>query len=187
MNSVCVFSGSYLGKRPEYAEAAGQLGRTLAQRGLTLVYGGARIGLMGQLADAALEAGGKVVGVMLEDFVERGIHHQGLSELRVAATMHQRKQEMFALADAFVALPGGIGTLEEFFEAQTWAQLKFHRKPCGLLDVCGYYRKLLDFLEHAVAERFLKPEYYAMLHVAETPEALLDKLAHYRAPRSEST
>jgi len=184
MNSVCVFSGSSPGARPEYTEAAVTLGRALAERGLTLVYGGSALGLMKQLADAALEAGGRVIGVAPIWLVKRKKAHQGLSELRVVDSMHERKRQMAESSDAVIALPGGLGTLDELFEAVTWGQLGLHRKPCGLLDVCGYYGRLIEFLEHAVAERFVKREHVAMLAVAETPEGLLEKFAQYEPPET---
>ncbi len=185
MKSVCVFLGSSPGRRPEYAAAAAELGRALAQRGLTLVYGGSSVGLMDVLANAALAAGGKVIGVAPTWLIERRIAHQGLSELRVVDTMHARKQQMAELSDAVIALPGGLGTLEEFFEALTWGQLGLHEKPCGLLDVCGYYRKLMEFLDQTVAERFVTTGHRSMLHVTESPEELLDRFAEYRPPEME--
>jgi len=186
MKSVCVFCGCSDGRRKEFVEAAGRLGRTLAERGLAVVYGGATVGLMGQLADAALKAGGEVVGVIPERFIDRprNIAHQGLTELHVVDTMHRRKELMAQLADAFIALPGGLGTLEEMLEALCWVQLRLHAKPCGLLDVGGYYQPLLRMLDVAVAEEFLKPEHRNLLAVAETPEALLDQFAHFQPPET---
>jgi hypothetical protein len=169
---ICVFCGSSPGGRPEYVAAAQGLARALAGRGLGLVYGGGAVGLMGVLARATLAAGGKVTGVIPRD----------LTDLRVVGSMHERKALMAGLADAFIALPGGLGTLEEFFEVFTWAQLGMHRKPCGLLDVGGYYRRLVDFLDHAVDEQFVRPEHRAMLLVEEDVAALLDRLAAYQPP-----
>ncbi len=184
MKSVCVFCGCNDGRRREFAEAAERLGRTAAERGLTVVYGGATVGLMGKLADAALQAGGEVVGVIPERFVNRSrnIAHRGLTRLHVVDTMHSRKALMSQLSDAFIALPGGLGTLEEFIEALCWVQLRLHAKPCGLLNVCDYYRPLLRMLDAAVADEFLTPEHRAVPAVAETPEVLLDQLARFQPP-----
>ena len=182
MKRICVFAGSNLGARDEYRAAARELGRVLAQRGVGLVYGGARVGLMGALADAALTAGGQVTGVIPEALMTKEVAHAGLSELRVVRSMHERKAMMAELADGFVALPGGWGTLEEFFEVLTWAQLGLHQKPCGLLNVEGYFDRLLTFMAHAIDEGFLKPEYGLMVPVSRSPDALLDMLATYRAP-----
>ncbi len=182
MKRICVFAGSNSGGSLAYAAAASDLGRTLAGRGLDVVYGGARVGLMGALADAALAAGGKVVGVMPEALVAKEVAHLGLSELHVVKSMHERKAMMADLADGFVALPGGLGTLEEFFEVLTWAQLGLHGKPCGLLNIEGYFEGLLAFLDHSVAEGFVKAEHRAMIPVAGTSDALLDAMESYRAP-----
>ncbi len=183
MKRICVFCGSSPGRSRAYAGAASALGRSLATRGIGLVYGGASVGLMGTLANAALEAGGEVIGVIPKSLVKYEVAHRGLPDLRIAASMHERKATMAELADGFVALPGGIGTLEEFFEVLTWAQLGEHSKPCGLLDIDGYYSHLLAFLDHAVAERFLRPEHRAMLIVESSPDAILDRLAAYRPPK----
>jgi uncharacterized protein (TIGR00730 family) len=156
------------------------LGQTLAERGILLVYGGAKVGLMGALADGALQAGGKVIGVIPQALVAKEIAHSGLTELRVVASMHERKQVMAELADGFIALPGGIGTVEEFAEALTWTQLGVHQKPVGLVNVAGYYEHLVAFLDDSVAERFLSPAHRSMLLLAETPGALLDLMACYR-------
>ena len=182
MNKVCVYCGSSPGAQPEYAEAARELGRVLAGEGLGVIYGGSNVGLMGQLADGALEGGGEVIGVIPRMFVNKGIDHWGLTEVRVVNSMHERKAVMAELGDAFIALPGGMGTLEEFFEMLTWAQLGMHRKPCGLLNVCGYYDRLVDFLNHTVAERFIRRDHRSMILVADTPTALLQKFQEYRAP-----
>lgn len=174
MRNVCVFCGSEPGARPSYAASAGQLGRALAARGLGLVYGGACVGLMGVLADAALAAGGKVYGVLPSFMIAREIAHPGLTEQRIVASMHERKAVMAELADAFVALPGGLGTLDEIFEMLTWAQLGLHRKPCALLDVDGYYASLVSFLDHATQEGLLAPARRALLLVERDPARLLD-------------
>ncbi len=181
MKHICVFCGSSLGVRPEYVQAAKELGQVLASRQITLVYGGARIGTMGQIADAALAAGGQVIGVIPESLAHH-VAHPGLTELRVVGTMHERKALMAEMADAFITLPGGLGTFEEFFEIVTWAQLNMHHKPSGLLDVCGYYQPLMTFLDHAVTQRFLKPEHRAMILLDDNPERLLDQFETYRPP-----
>jgi uncharacterized protein (TIGR00730 family) len=185
MKRVCVFAGSSAGSRDEYQDAARALGRTLAERGIGLVYGGARVGLMGIIADATLTAGGQAIGVIPAALVAREIAHEGLTELRIVSSMHERKALMADLSDAFIAVPGGWGTLEEFFEVLTWAQLGLHRKPCGLLNVLGYFDGLLSFLEHAVGERFLRREYASMIAVAASPAALLDRLGSYAPPAVE--
>lgn len=182
MKKVCVYCGSSPGAQPEYARAARELGRVLAGEGLGVIYGGSNVGLMGQLADGALEGGGEVIGVIPRMFVNKGIDHWGLTEVRVVDSLHERKAIMAELGDAFIALPGGMGTLEEFFEVLTWAQLGLHHKPCGLLNTCGYYDKLTDFLNHTVAERFIRGEHRSMILVADTPTALLQELQEYRAP-----
>ena len=185
MKRVCVFAGSSAGSRDEYQDAARALGRTLAERGIGLVYGGARVGLMGIIADATLTAGGQAIGVIPAALVAREIAHEGLTELRIVSSMHERKALMADLSDAFIAVPGGWGTLEEFFEVLTWAQLGLHQKPCGLLNVLGYFDGLLSFLEHAVGERFLRREYASMIAVAASPAALLDRLGSYAPPAVE--
>jgi uncharacterized protein (TIGR00730 family) len=176
MKRVCVFCGSSVGVRPEYMAMARKLGETLARRGLGLVYGGASVGLMGAVADAALSAGGEVIGVLPRSLQKREIAHLNLTELHIVDSMHTRKAMMAERADAFIALPGGLGTMEELFEVLTWRLLGIHRKPAGLLDVAGYYQKLSQFLEHTMAEGFLRPEQLS-LHLAEDPDALLDALA----------
>lgn len=182
MKSVCVYCGSNPGRQPAYAEAARGLGAALVERGLGLVYGGASVGVMGVLADTVLQLGGHVTGVIPEALVRREVAHPGLSELRVTGSMHERKTLMADLADGFVALPGGIGTLEEVFEAWTWAQLGLHAKPCGLLNVAGYFDGLIAFLDHAVAERFVKEPHRSMLIVSEEPSELLRRFETYEAP-----
>ncbi|MBB4686106.1 LOG family protein [Amycolatopsis jiangsuensis] len=173
---ICVFCGSSTGFSPEYAEAAAGVGKLLAQRGIGLVYGGASVGTMGVVADAALAAGGEVQGVIPEVLSSVEIAHGGLTELHVVADMHQRKAKMAALSDAFVALPGGAGTLEELFEVWTWAQLGLHSKPIGLLDVGGYYAQLVSFADHMVTEGFLRQDTRALLTVEADAAKLVDKL-----------
>jgi uncharacterized protein (TIGR00730 family) len=180
---ICVFAGSADGTLPAYIDAACALGRHLAESGIGVVYGGASIGLMGRLADAALAAGGEVIGVLPHGLSDREIAHAGLTELRLVATMHERKALMADLADAFIALPGGLGTLEELFEIATWAQLGLHAKPVGLLDVAGYYAPLTGFLEHAVAHGFIKAEQRARIRSAPDVATLLTAL---RAPQPAS-
>jgi uncharacterized protein (TIGR00730 family) len=182
LSSVCVFCGSNGGADPAYLAAAEGVGAGLAQRGIRVVYGGGRVGLMGALADSARAAGGEVVGVMPQALVDREIGHTGIDDLRVVATMHERKALMVELADAFVALPGGIGTLEELFEVYTWAQLGIHAKPLALLDVAGYYEPLAAFLDHAVAQQFLRADMRAVLAVADSLEAVLDAFDRWRPP-----
>jgi len=183
LSSLAVFCGSSSGNDPRHAEGARDFGRLLAEHGIAIVYGGGRVGLMGALADAALAAGGRVVGVIPEALVARELAHPGLSELRVVASMHERKATMAELADAFVALPGGIGTLEELFEVWTWGQLGLHRKACGLLDLHGYYTSLLRFLAEAHAAGFVPAEAAQLLVVDRDPVRLLDGLATRPLPR----
>ncbi len=179
MKRICVFCGSSPGGLPEYSAAAHACGVLLAQRGLTLVYGGGNVGLMGVLADAALEAGGEVVGVIPRQFIEREVAHHGVSSLMAVDTMHERKFQMAELADAFMALPGGIGTMEELFEAFTWLQLGIHAKPVGLLNIAGFYDPLLQFLSHMRQQRFLKPEHLETLLIQDDPGKLLDEFARF--------
>ena len=177
MNRVCVFCGSSPGARPEYVQAARALGAALARRQIGLVYGGTRVGTTGALASAALGGGGEVIGVMPRDLVEREMAWTELPDLRIVGSMHERKALMADLSDAFIALPGGLGTLDELFEVLSWAELSRHAKPIGLLNVCRYYDALLAFLNHAVAQRFIGADYISRLLVAERPDALLDRLA----------
>lgn len=176
LRSVCVFCGSSAGRDPAYAAAARELGTRLAAEGRTLVYGGGRVGLMGVLADAALAGGGHVIGVIPEALAAREVAHRGLGELRVVPSMHTRKALMADLAEAFVALPGGFGTLDELFEIVTWAQLGIHAKPIGLLDVKGYFDPLLAFAERAVADAFVRPEHRGLLVVDTDVGRLLERL-----------
>lgn len=179
---VCVFCGSSIGKRPAYKLAAQAMGETLAKRGLGLVYGGGNVGLMGVVADATLAAGGEVIGVMPEFLVAKEIAHTGLTQLHVVNSMHDRKALMADLSDAFVALPGGYGTLEEFCEILTWSQLGLHQKPQGLLNVEGYYEPLLRLFDQAMTEQLLKPELRSMVLQAADPEHLLELMANYKPP-----
>ena len=172
---ICVYAGSNPGADPAFAEATADLARLLAERGIGVVYGGAHKGLMGILADTALAAGGEVIGVMPQALIDREIGHGGLTELRVVGSMHERKARMAELSDAFVALPGGIGTLEELIEVFTWSMLGLHSKPLGVLNVNGYYDGLAALLDNAVAQHFLRPEHRAALHTEATPEALLER------------
>lgn len=182
LRRVCVFCGSHAGSNPAYRRLAEQLGRTLATRGLGLVFGGGRVGLMGAVADGALAAGGEVIGVMPQALIDREIGHRGLTELRIVGSMHERKALMAELADGFIALPGGIGTLEELFEMWTWAQLGLHGKPCGLLDSDGFFGPLIAFLDQLVVRGFVQPQYRAILHTAESPDQLLAAFETYQAP-----
>lgn len=184
--SVCVFSGSNPGARPAYAEAAAALGRELARRGTRVVYGGASVGLMGAVADAALAAGGEVVGVIPQHLVDREVAHHGLTELHVTGSMHERKALMADLAEGFVALPGGLGTLEELAEILTWSQLGLQSKPCGLLDVEEFFAPLLAFLDHTVTERFVSAEHRSLVLASSDPAGLVDLLEGWR-PRGEAT
>jgi uncharacterized protein (TIGR00730 family) len=185
MKRICVFAGSSRGARAEYAQAAQELARALVERGIDVVYGGGKVGMMGVLADATLAAGGQVIGVIPKALLEKEVAHGGLTELRVVASMHERKAMMAELSDAFIALPGGLGTLEEFFEVLTWAQLGLHPKACGLLNVSGYYDRLLEFLDLTVEERFVRSQHRALVLTATSPAELLERLAAYRPPHVE--
>jgi uncharacterized protein (TIGR00730 family) len=182
IRSVCIYAGSLDGARPEYRAGAEELARLLAAESIGIVYGGGRAGLMGAIADAAREAGTHVTGVIPRQLVEREVAHQDLDDLRIVNSMHERKALMAELADAFVAVPGGIGTLEELIEVFTWAQLGMHRKPVALLDLGGYYRGLVEFFDHAEAEGFLRPTTRSMLLVEDDPAGLLTRLREYEAP-----
>lgn len=182
LRRLCVFCGSGAGAAPGYAAAARELGTTLARQGIGLVYGGASVGLMGAVADAALAAGGEVIGVIPEALVRKEVAHGGPIDLRIVGSMHERKAMMADLSDGFVALPGGIGTLEELFEIWTWAQLGHHRKPCALMNVEGFYDPLIAFLDGVVERRFLKAEHRGMLIVAAAVEPLLAAMAAYEPP-----
>jgi len=176
MKSICVFCGSSPGDRPGYLQLARELGALLARRNLTVVYGGGRVGLMGALADAALKEGGQVIGVIPQLLLDKEVGHSGLSELHVVRTMAERKLKMGDLADAFLTLPGGIGTMDELFEAWTWTQLDLHRKPCGLLNYQGFYDPLIAFIDRAVEEGFLRPRHRAALIVDADMTKLLQRL-----------
>lgn len=185
LSAVCVFCGSNSGRDPVYAQMARRLGELLVSRNITLVYGGGRVGLMGAIAQSVLDAGGRAIGVIPEVLRQREQGHDGLTQLHVVQTMHERKQLMSDLSDGFIALPGGFGTFEEFCEIVTWSQLGMHAKPCGLLNVQGYYDGLLQLFDHATAEQLLHPRNRAMVITANEPEALLDAMACYEAPSVE--
>ena len=173
LRSVCVFCGSSVGRRAEYSAAATATGRLLAERGIRVVYGAGNVGLMGVLADAALAAGGEVVGVIPQMLVDRELAHRGLTKLRIVGSMHERKALMAELSDAFIALPGGMGTFEELCEVLTWAQLGIHAKPVGCLNAFGYFDALLQLLDHALAEQFLRPQHRGLLLSSAEPAELL--------------
>jgi len=181
---ICVFTGSRYGGRSEYAEEARQLGRTLVTRGYGLVYGGGNVGLMTVIADTVLSLKGHVVGVIPDALVTKEVAHQGLSEMRVVSSMHERKAVMAEVSDGFIAMPGGIGTMEEYFEVLSWAQLGIHNKPCGMLNTGGYFRHLIDFLDHAVGEDFLKPKHRSLLIIEDEAEKLMDRLDAFLDIRS---
>jgi uncharacterized protein (TIGR00730 family) len=183
MKTVCVYCGSNPGLLPDYREAARLLGHEMAARGLALVYGGASVGVMGAVADAVLERGGSVTDVIPHSLATREVSHAGLDDLIVVGSMHERKARMAELSDGFIALPGGWGTIEEIFEMLTWAQLGFHEKPCGLLNVASYYDPLFTFLESAIKQQFVKEEFRPMIMMDESPAALLDRFSAYRAPK----
>jgi uncharacterized protein (TIGR00730 family) len=182
LKRICVYCGSSPGAIHEYRTAARELGQELVSRELGLVYGGGSVGVMGEISNAVLEAGGSVTGVIPEAMVDWEVANTHVSDLRVVQSMHERKQLMAELADGFVALPGGLGTFEEFFEVLTWAQLGLHRKPCGLLNVCDYFHGLIEFLDHAVAEQFVAPEHRSLVLVSESAEELLDEFDTYIPP-----
>ncbi|WP_323121629.1 LOG family protein [Burkholderia alba] len=182
MKSVCIYCGSAAGNKPVYANAAQALGRALAQADLTLVYGGGRVGLMGVIADAVLAAGGRAIGVIPKLLVDKEVGHAGLTELHVVPDMHHRKKMMADLSDAFVAMPGGAGTLEEFFEVYTWAQLGYHRKPVALYNIDGFYDPLIALLQHTVDEGFMQRAYLDALCIDAAAEPLIGQLERYRPP-----
>jgi uncharacterized protein (TIGR00730 family) len=184
LQSVCVFCGSSTGGHPAYTEAARSLGTTLAEANIRLVFGGGHVGLMGEISKAALAAGGNVIGVIPKFLVERELAHEGLSDLRIVGSMHERKALMSDLSEAFIALPGGTGTLEEFFEVLTWAQLGEHDKPCGLLNVAGYYDPLLTVFDRMVEAGFLSGSNRGLLLVENEPERLLQRFDHYEPPQT---
>ncbi|MBA3953632.1 MAG: TIGR00730 family Rossman fold protein [Rubrobacter sp.] len=184
MEAVCVFCGSREGSRPAYAEAARSMGKEIARRGLGLVYGGGRVGLMGAVADAALEESGEVVGVITEALISKEIAHAGLAKLHVVGSMHERKLLMADLSDGFVTLPGGYGTLEEFFEVLSWAQLSIHEKPCGLLDVDGFWDPLSTLFDQAVTEGFVHPDHRSLVLMERDPRVLLERMERYTPPET---
>jgi len=183
IKKICVYCGSSPGKNPAYSLAAEGLAKALCERGIALVYGGAAVGVMGAIANAMLEAGGEAIGVIPSSLAVKEVAHNNLTELHVVASMHERKAMMAELADGFIALPGGWGTLEEIFEMLTWAQLGFHQKPCGLLNIEGYYDHLIEFLENSYEQQFVNTLCRPMLMKASEPIALLDQFATYQAPR----
>jgi uncharacterized protein (TIGR00730 family) len=182
IRSICVFCGASSGHNARYGAAAAAVGERLASRGIQLVYGGGHLGLMGILADAALAVGGRVVGVIPRGLVDRELAHPGVTELRIVDTLHERKAVMAELADGFIALPGGLGTLEELAEVLSWAQLDLHTKPIGLLDVAGYYSQFEGFLDHAVAEGFVAERHRQLLLVDDDLDRLLERFAAWEPP-----
>jgi uncharacterized protein (TIGR00730 family) len=185
MNRICVFCGTNPGSRPEYEAAARDLGRILAEQEIELVYGGASVGIMGELADSVQEYGGHVTGIIPQQLMEKEAAHTGIRNLIVVASMHQRKSQMADMSDGFIALPGGIGTLEGFFEILTWAQLGIHSKPSGILNVAGYFDELTRFLDHAVQEGFLTQEHRGAIMMEADPRLLLQRMQAYTPPEGE--
>lgn len=185
LNRVCVYCGSGVGGHDGYAQAARTLGRALVERGIGLVFGGGRIGMMGVLAETVLTGGGQAIGVIPKHLEEKGLALTTVTSLRVVGSMHERKALMADLSDAFIAMPGGYGTAEEFFEALTWAQLSLHAKPCGLLNTKGYFDHLIRFIDHAVKEGFIHPTHRDLMLVDDSPKSLLANLASYKAPISD--
>ena len=183
LKNICVYCGSSPGRLDLYADAARAVAEALVKRNLGLVYGGASVGIMGVVADHVLALGGRVVGVIPESLASREVAHHGLTELHITRSMHERKTMMAELSEGFIALPGGIGTLEEIFEIWTWAQLGLHHKPCGLLNIAGYFDPLHTFLDHTVTEGFVQPVVRSMLLVEDDAELLLDRFATYHSPR----
>jgi uncharacterized protein (TIGR00730 family) len=181
INRLCVFCGTNAGARPEYGAAARELGQLLAEEGIELVYGGASVGIMGELADAVHEGGGHVTGIIPQQLIQKEAAHRGIPDLIVVASMHARKSQMADLSDGFIALPGGIGTMEGFFEILTWGQLGIHAKPSGILNVAGYFDGLIAFLDHAVAEEFLTEEHRRLIMVETEPRRLLERMRSYEA------
>ena len=182
MQRICIFCGSSPGARPGYVQEAEALGRAIVENNFGLVYGGASVGIMGAVADAVLKSGGEVIGVIPKALTEKEISHTGLTEMRVAESMHERKALMADLSDGFIAMPGGLGTIEELFEILTWAQLGIHQKPCGLLNVEHYFDQLLAFLDRTVTEKFVQSAHRSMLLVDEDPVDLLQKFKDYQPP-----
>ena len=186
LSSLSVFCGSSSGANPQYAAAARRLGATLAERDITLVYGGGNVGLMGELADAALAGGGQVIGVIPHGLAVKELAHEGVTKMHVVDTMHDRKALMADLADASLALPGGLGTLEEIFEIITWGQLGIHRKPCGFLNVAGFYDQLIGFLDFVVTQQLIKPEHRATILVDNDHSRMLQRMGEYKPPAFEA-
>ena len=184
MKRLCVYCGSSSGRHPVYAQVARQLARAMVNRNIDLVYGGASVGIMGEIANAVLEEGGDVIGIIPKGLFKKEVAHTGVTELREVDSMHERKSLMADLSDGFIALPGGFGTIEEIFEIITWSQLGMHRKPCGLLNVCHYYDKLIGFLDHAVTEQFIKAAHHSTILMDECPDALLEKFEVYEIPET---
>lgn len=182
INSICVYCGSSSGRIEAYGSAGCALAKSLVSRNIRLVYGGAGIGIMGMVADQVMKLGGQAIGVIPKALAHKEVAHKNLTELHVTQSMHERKMLMAELSDGFIALPGGLGTLEELFEIWTWAQLGFHNKPCGLLNVEGYYDSLIGFLDHVLAEQFVKKDHHAMLIVETSPDTLLDRFINYQPP-----
>jgi uncharacterized protein (TIGR00730 family) len=182
INTICIYCGSSSGRHETYDSAASALAEALVSRNIKLVYGGADIGLMGVVANQVLNLGGEVIGVIPKALALKEVAHKHLTQLHITESMHERKMMMAELSDGFIALPGGIGTLEELFEIWTWAQLGFHNKPCGLLNINGYYNSLIGFLDHVLAEQFVKKEHHALLLVETNPNTLLDRYSNYQAP-----
>ena len=185
MQTICVFCGSSPGSQPEYLLMARQLGQILAERKITLVFGGSKVGIMGEIAKTVLNNGGEVIGVIPEKLVKMEVAYEGLTQLHVVNSMHERKAMMAELSDGFIALPGGLGTIEEFFEVLTWNQLGMQNKPCGLLNICGYYDKLLEFVDVAVDQLFVEGCYRDMILVDQVPETLLEKMSAYQPPNAD--
>ncbi len=184
-NRLCVFCGTNPGSRPEYGNAAKALGKLLAEQDIELVYGGASVGIMGELADSVHEHGGHVTGIIPQQLMQKEAAHTGIPDLIVVASMHQRKSQMADMSDGFIALPGGIGTLEGFFEILTWGQLGIHAKPCGVLNVAGYFDALTTFLDHAVAEGFLTESHRSGIMIESDASRLLDRMLSYAPPEGE--
>ncbi len=185
MKRLCVYCGSRLGGRYDYAIIARKLARAMVNKKIDLVYGGASVGIMGKIADAVLDEGGKVIGIIPKGLFVKEVAHTGITELIEVSSMHERKSLMAELSDGFIAMPGGYGTIEELFEIITWSQLGIHNKPCGLLNVCNYYDNLIEFLDNAVSEQFINKINRAILLVDECPDALLEKFEAYKAPEAE--
>jgi len=187
LDKLCVFCGSSPGLNSSYLTAAVRLGQELAGRKIGLVYGGGKLGMMGKIAETVLQHGGEVIGVVPQFFIEKEVVHSGLTDLQVVSTMHERKARMVELSDGFIALPGGLGTIEEFLEVLTWAQLGLHQKPCGLLNVDSYYNNLIEFIDHATGESFVNQIHRSMLLVDVEPATLLNKFANYQAPQMDKS